>query len=108
VPCSSIQKRANLGAAVPIAACFILAVSSGSAASWLLSSCAAAALIAGAVVAADHAEVKAHGVGEPFGTLVLAMSLTGSSASACWWGACGTPVAALVPSAAAKPRPMNS
>ncbi|MCX6929981.1 MAG: ionic transporter y4hA, partial [Verrucomicrobia bacterium] len=38
--------------------------------------CAAAALIASVMVAVHHAEVIAHRVGEPFGTLVLALAVT--------------------------------
>ena len=61
--------------AVPIAACVLLAVSSGGQAGWLLLSCAAAVLVASVLVAVHHAEVIAHRVGEPFGTLVLALAV---------------------------------
>jgi Ca2+:H+ antiporter len=62
--------------AVPIVACAVLAVSGGSSPGWFLLVCAAAALIAAVIVAVHHAEVIAHRVGEPFGTLVLALAVT--------------------------------
>ena len=62
--------------AVPVAACVMLAVSMGSSPGWVLLTCAAAALIASVFVAVHHAEVIAHRVGEPFGTLVLALAVT--------------------------------
>jgi Ca2+:H+ antiporter len=62
--------------AVPVAACVVLAVSSGGSPGWLLLSCAGAALLASVLAAVHHAEVIAHRVGEPFGTLVLALAVT--------------------------------
>ena len=62
--------------AVPVAACVMLGVSMGSSPGWVLLTCAAAALIASVLVAVHHAEVIAHRVGEPFGTLVLALAVT--------------------------------
>jgi Ca2+:H+ antiporter len=62
--------------AVPVAACVILAVSAGSSSGWVLLSCSGVALIASVIVAVHHAEVIAHRVGEPFGTLVLALAIT--------------------------------
>ena len=62
--------------AVPIAGCAILAVSNGGSPGWALLSFAAAALFASVLVAVHHAEVIAHRVGEPFGTLVLALAIT--------------------------------
>jgi Ca2+:H+ antiporter len=62
--------------AVPVAACVVLAVSSAGSAGWFLLSCAAAGLLASVLVAVHHAEVIAHRVGEPFGTLVLALAVT--------------------------------
>jgi Ca2+:H+ antiporter len=61
---------------VPVAACVILALSSGSSPGWLLLLCAGAALLASVLAAVHHAEVIAHRVGEPFGTLVLALAVT--------------------------------
>src|ERR1035441_3228622 len=54
----------------------MLAVSVGRSPGWVLLTCAAAALIASVLVAVHHAEVIAHRVGEPFGTLVLALAVT--------------------------------
>src|SRR5215468_11041617 len=62
--------------AVPIAACAVLIVSSISAPGSVLLICAAAALIVSVLAAVHHAEVIAHRVGEPFGTLVLALAVT--------------------------------
>jgi Ca2+:H+ antiporter len=61
---------------VPVAACLILALSTGGAAGSLLLCCAGAALLASVLAAVHHAEVIAHKVGEPFGTLVLALAVT--------------------------------
>jgi Ca2+:H+ antiporter len=63
------------GVAVPVVACVMLAMSHGSP-GWALLSCAGAALIASVLAAVHHAEVIAHRVGEPFGTLVLALAVT--------------------------------
>jgi Ca2+:H+ antiporter len=62
--------------AVPLAACVMLAVIWGRSPGWVLLSLAGAALIAAVLVAVYHAEVIAHRVGEPFGTLVLALAVT--------------------------------
>jgi len=62
--------------AVPLVACATLAASIGRAPGWILLTCAAAALVASVLVAVHHAEVIAHRVGEPFGTLVLALAVT--------------------------------
>jgi Ca2+:H+ antiporter len=62
--------------AVPAVACGVLVVSVANSPGWVLLSCAAAALIASVLVAVHHAEVIAHRVGEPFGTLVLALAVT--------------------------------
>jgi Ca2+:H+ antiporter len=62
--------------AVPVVAVLILAASGGGSPGWVLLTCAAAALVASVVVAVHHAEVIAHRVGEPYGTLVLALAVT--------------------------------
>lgn len=60
---------------VPLAACAALAAVWGhTGGGWLVF--AGAALVAAVLVAVHHAEVVAHRVGEPFGTLVLAMAVT--------------------------------
>jgi Ca2+:H+ antiporter len=61
---------------VPIAACLMLALSSRTSPGWFLLTCATAALFGSVLVAVHHAEVIAHRVGEPFGTLVLALAVT--------------------------------
>ncbi len=61
---------------VPIAACVMLAVAWGRPLNWIVISLVAAALIAAVFVAVHHAEVVAHAVGEPFGTLILALAVT--------------------------------
>ncbi|ACV37187.1 ionic transporter y4hA [Accumulibacter sp.] len=62
--------------AVPVAACGMLVAIWGLVPGALLLACAATALIASVLVAVHHAEVIAHRVGEPFGTLVLALAVT--------------------------------
>jgi Ca2+:H+ antiporter len=61
---------------VPVAACVLLALTGSGAAGWLVLTLAAAALIGSVLAAVHHAEVIAHRVGEPFGTLVLALAIT--------------------------------
>lgn len=61
---------------VPFAALAVLGASLAlGAVGWLLA-LVAAALVAAVVAAVHHAEVVAHRVGEPFGTLVLALAVT--------------------------------
>jgi Ca2+:H+ antiporter len=62
--------------AVPLGAGVLLGVIWGGSPGWVLLSCAGAALFASVLVAVHHAEVIAHRVGEPFGTLVLALAVT--------------------------------
>lgn len=62
--------------AVPLAACGTLAAVWGLTLDWQLLLLVATALIAAVLVAVHHAEVIAHRVGEPFGTLVLALAVT--------------------------------
>ena len=69
--------------AVPIAAWGLLgALASWSGpgetatATWWVAALVAVALLAGVLAAVHHAEVVAHRVGEPFGTLVLAVAVT--------------------------------
>jgi hypothetical protein len=49
-------------------------------------------LVATVFAAVWHAKVVAHRVGEPFGTLVLALAVvrTGSCSRTCWWKRCGS------------------
>lgn len=69
-------KEAAWKVGVPLAACALLAATWGRPLGGLLASIAAAALVAVVIVAVHHAEVVALRVGEPFGTLVLALAVT--------------------------------
>lgn len=62
--------------AVPVAACVTLAAVWGRPLNWTLIAFVSAALIAGVIVAVHHAEIIALRVGEPFGTLILALAVT--------------------------------
>lgn len=62
--------------AVPPAACALLATLWGGALGGLLLALTGTTLIASVLVAVYHAEIIAHRLGEPFGTLVLAMAVT--------------------------------
>jgi Ca2+:H+ antiporter len=66
---------------MPLAACGMLAAFWGREQGWLMLSAAAGALLATVMIAVHHAEVIAHRVGEPFGTLVLALAVTVIEAS---------------------------
>ena len=61
---------------LPILACGLLAAAWGRELGWLLLSATGVSLMAAAVAGVHHAEVVAHRVGEPFGTLVLALCIT--------------------------------
>jgi Ca2+:H+ antiporter len=61
---------------VPLVAVLLLAVVWGRALGWALALLVSAGLIAAVLVAVHHAEVVAHRVGEPFGTLILALAVT--------------------------------
>lgn len=61
---------------MPVAACVVLVAVWGRPLGWILLLFVAAALIAAVLVAVHHAEVIALRVGEPFGTLVLALAIT--------------------------------
>jgi Ca2+:H+ antiporter len=60
----------------PLVACFIFALLWGRSLGWMLLAVAAISLVAAVVAAVHHAEVIALRVGEPFGTLVLALAVT--------------------------------
>ena len=60
----------------PGAACIILAAAWGRSLGWMLAAIVAVALVAVVFAAVHHAEVVAHRVGEPFGTLILALAIT--------------------------------
>jgi len=61
---------------VPIVACAVLAAVWTRPLGWILLPLVSAALGAAVFVGVHHAEVVAHRVGEPFGTLILAMAVT--------------------------------
>lgn len=61
---------------VPIVAFLVLALTWGRSPGGLLVAVVALALIGAVVAAVHHAEIVAHRVGEPFGTLILAIAVT--------------------------------
>jgi Ca2+:H+ antiporter len=62
--------------AIPVVACVVLAVIWGQALGWAWVAVVFALLFAAVLAAVHHAEVIALRVGEPFGTLVLALAVT--------------------------------
>lgn len=62
--------------AIPIAACALLASVWGDSLAWWQLLAVAGALFAAVLIGVHHAEVIALKVGEPFGTLVLALAIT--------------------------------
>ena len=61
---------------LPLAACIVLVAVWGRPLGWALITLVSAALVASVFAGVHHAEVVAHRVGEPFGTLVLALAVT--------------------------------
>ncbi|HEX4824074.1 MAG TPA: hypothetical protein VFV19_07155 [Candidatus Polarisedimenticolaceae bacterium] len=61
---------------LPLVACLALALVWGRSLGWFLMALAGAGLVAAVIVGVHHAEVVALRVGEPFGTLVLALAVT--------------------------------
>jgi Ca2+:H+ antiporter len=61
---------------LPLGAAGVMAASLGLAMGTALAAACAVALIGAVIAAVHHAEVVAHRVGEPFGTLVLAVAIT--------------------------------
>jgi Ca2+:H+ antiporter len=62
--------------AIPVAAVVVLAAAHGRPMGMALAAIVGATLIAAVLASVHHAEVVAHRVGEPFGTLLLAVSVT--------------------------------
>ena len=60
----------------PLAACGVLAAIWAQPLDWVLICVVSTALVVAVLVGVHHAEVVAHRVGEPFGTLILAMAVT--------------------------------
>jgi Ca2+:H+ antiporter len=75
MPHPAVVKVPLWSIAVPVLACALLAALWGRSANWALLSGAGVALMAVVMIAVHHAEVIALRVGEPFGTLVLALAL---------------------------------
>ena len=73
-PASSAQPLSSLIA--PFASVVLLAAAWGREPVWWLIALVAVGLISAVLSAVHHAEVVAHRVGEPFGTLVLAVAVT--------------------------------
>jgi Ca2+:H+ antiporter len=61
---------------IPFVACAVLAAVWTQPPGWALLPLVSAALVAAVIVGVHHAEVVAHRVGEPYGTLILAMAVT--------------------------------
>jgi Ca2+:H+ antiporter len=72
---------ATLNSAVPVAVCVALPFLPGGSLGWALTAVAMAALLSSVIAAVHHAEVIALRVGEPFGTVVLALAVTVIEAS---------------------------
>jgi Ca2+:H+ antiporter len=66
----------DLSVVLPVIACALLVAVWGRPLGWALILLAATGLVAAVVLAVHHAEVIALRVGEPFGTLVLALAIT--------------------------------
>ena len=61
---------------IPLIACVLLVAIGSQPLSWLLMGLVIVALAATVLIAVHHAEIVAHRVGEPFGTLILALAVT--------------------------------
>lgn len=73
---SSASALPRWSIAAPVVAIALLVATFGRDAGWLVVALVSVALIAAVLAAVHHAEVVAHRVGEPFGTLVLAVAVT--------------------------------
>jgi Ca2+:H+ antiporter len=71
-----MRERISWNVAVPLAALAMLALTWGTVPGPLLAALEAVFLIGAVLAAVHHAEVVAHRVGEPFGSLVLATAVT--------------------------------
>jgi Ca2+:H+ antiporter len=70
------MRSLNWTSAVPVLAVLVLAATWGSKPPWAVLVVVGALLAAAVLAAVHHAEVVAHRVGEPFGSLVLAVAVT--------------------------------
>ncbi len=73
---TGVRARVSPTSAAPVAALLVLAAAWGREPARLLLLVVAAVLAAAVLAAVHHAEVVAHRVGEPFGSLVLAVAVT--------------------------------
>lgn len=73
---TAVHGRLQLPVIVPVLALLVLAVAWLRHDHWAVLTIVAVALIAAIVAAVHHAEVVAHKVGEPFGSLILAVAVT--------------------------------
>lgn len=71
-----VARVARWDVAIPVAACIALFAIWGQSLDWVLITLVSAALIGSVIVAVHHAEIIALRVGEPFGTLILALAVT--------------------------------
>jgi Ca2+:H+ antiporter len=72
----AVGDRLRWPSVVPVAALLVLAVSWFRHGHWAVLTVVAVALVGAVVAAVHHAEVVAHKVGEPFGSLILAVAVT--------------------------------
>jgi Ca2+:H+ antiporter len=66
---------------IPVLSTAVLAAAAMAGVGWFIATLCVAGLIGAVIAAVHHAEVVAHRVGEPFGTLVLAVAVTVIEAS---------------------------
>jgi Ca2+:H+ antiporter len=71
-----MRKLLSPAVLLPLAACIVLAAVWTRPLGWMLIALVSAGLVASVFAGVHHAEVVAHRVGEPFGTLVLALAVT--------------------------------
>jgi len=72
----SVSRLAYFSFGIPILAALILAAAWGRPLGWILLTLVTIALGGAVLMAVHHAEIVAHRVGEPFGTLILALAIT--------------------------------
>jgi Ca2+:H+ antiporter len=73
---STVRARLRWSVVVPLLALLVLVVAWARHDHWAVLTLVAAALAAAVMAAVHHAEVVAHKVGEPFGSLILAVAVT--------------------------------
>jgi Ca2+:H+ antiporter len=72
----AVRGRLHWPVVVPVLAVLVLAVAWFTPGHWAVLAVVAVALVGAIVAAVHHAEVVAHKVGEPFGSLILAVAVT--------------------------------